>query len=355
MIFVAPKTKQARLWVDAVSKSLQIDKSKAATMYANLCGFTSWDRVVEAIGRAKPSMTDEKVSQDILDTRKEFYCEVLVNNFGMNETLAEYMINRASPSSEQKPKRFSINTDALFEQGDDEEGINLHHVFKSLGLDTEKGVDEAAEKLLGDVMPEGFSFENFANRMRISKPLDPGAWFDMLASIGWDLVEDSFREDYVYGEESFFAVKDGVKIPVFITSLTRVPHDTDDDMANHVMALVEEFATEDLESDEIILFWGQPSFKKIGGKDYSHFGMYYTDGQWHEFLLNRETSIHNVFNQHRRMDSVDAPPADLSDERMMLTVAAVRIMNGIGDNEKVSYLTAENKSGWNLLMPTPAG
>jgi len=354
MPYIAPSTKNARLWVDAASKSLKIEKSIAADMYSRLCGFKNWDQVVWEIGRGETSPTDEMVTKDILEARKHFYCDLLVDEFGMNESLAEHIADRLSPSSGRKAKRISIDTDALF-NNDPEPGIDLHQMFKSMGLDNEKDIQGAIEKLmkdkLGDSVSDDFNFENIAERLRISKPVDPGAWFDLLASIEWDLVEESFRSEYVYGEESFFAVKDGVEVPVFITSLVRAPFDYDDAMANHVMAKVEDFAIEELESDEALLFWGQPTIKKINGKEYSHFGAYYTDGQWHEFLINKDTTISNVFDQHSAMESVDTPLESLCDKNGMLALAAIKVINHIDSKERVSFTKVGTKSGWNSLIP----
>jgi hypothetical protein len=359
MRYIAQSTKHARTWVEAVSKSLKIEKNTAADMYARLCEFSNWDHAVQEITRGKASPTDEMVSKDILETRKLFYADVLMREFGMRESLAEYMIDRVSPSGGRKPQRFSINTDALFDDESDDESegeVDLHKMFKSLGMGSEsdmnKAMEEFARKALGESVPDDFSFDNFAERMRISKPLDPGAWYDILMSIGWDLIDESFRSDYVYGEESFVALKDGTEIPVFITSLVRAPYDIDDKMANEVMSKVEAYTLDEFEADEALLFWGQPIVKKIDGKDYAHFGMYCTEGQWHEFLMNKDTSISDVFNQHNEMESIDTPPESLCDENIMLAVAVIKISNHIDQDIPISLSVMVNKSGWNSLLPS---
>ena len=338
MPYIAPSTKHARLWVDAVSKSLKIEKSDAATMYARLCDFKSWDQLVQAIGRGKP-----------------FYCDVLVDEFGMNTRFAEYIIEMASPSSGKKPSRFSLDTGGMHTPDEDDKP-SIGKLFQEMGLDSEEGMDKAAEEFfrrtMGDSLPEDFSFENFTGRMRISKPIDPGAWWDLLMTIGWDLIEDSFRPEYVYGEESFVAVHDDEEIPVFVTSLVRVPFDDDDEMANEVMAVVEEHADYELESDKILLFWGQPTIKEINGKPYGHYGMYYVDGQWHEFLLNKDTTITEVFNQHLIMESVESPHVSLSDEGYGLAAAMAKVLNGIEPDADVPMSTLGSPSGWKSLLPS---
>ncbi len=355
MPYIAPSTKQARLWVDAVSKSLNIEKSASADIYARLCEFNNWDQVVSAIGRNSPSPTDENVTKDVLETRRKYYCDVLVEEYGMNEALAEYMIGKVSPSSGQKPNRFSIDTDTLYKP-EDKGDINLAEIFKSFGMDSEEGMNKAMEEFarsaLGDSVPDDFSFDNFGERMRISKPLDPGAWYDLLMAIGWELIDESFRSDYVYGEESFIAIKDGREVPVFITSLVRTPYDVDDNMANQVMSVVEEYFLDEFGSDEALLFWGQPSVKKIGEKHFTHFGMYYTEGQWHEFLINKDTTIDGLFRQHNEMESIDEPPESFYDVDLALAVAAIKITNHIEQDKRISLSTLGTKSGWNALLPS---
>lgn len=355
MPYVAPSTKHARLWVDAVSKSLKMDKSTVAQMYARLCEFKSWDRAVEAIGRGEASFTDENISKDVMLTRRQLYAEVLIGEFGMNESMAEYIAEIASPSSAIKPRRFSIDQASLFKPKDDQ-GTNLRDMFKAFGMDTEedinKGIEEYARANLADSLPDDFNFDNFAERMRISKPLDPGAWYDLLDTMGWDLVDESFQSDYSYGEESFIAIKDDQEVPVFITSLSRTPYDVDDNMANEVMAIVEERVWDEFDSEEAVLFWGQPTVKKIDGKDYTHFGMYYTEGQWHEFLINRYTSITGLFRQHHEVESIDSPPESLCDEGMALAIAAIEITNHLHESPRMSLRTLTTRSGWNFMLPS---
>lgn len=355
MRYIPATTKQARLWVDAVSKSLKIEKSEASQIYARLCGFNSWDQLMPQIGQGEPSPSDEHVTKDILETRKRIYSERLVDDFGMNESMAEYLIDKVSPSSARKPQRFSIDTTSLYGV-DPEQGVNLGELFKTLemetGQDMNSALEQFAKETLGDSVPEDFSFDNFAERMRISKPLDPGAWYDLLKTIGWDLIEESFRSEYVYGEESFVALKEGAEVPVFITSLFRAPSDFDDEMANSVMEVVEDYALEELDCEEALLFWGQPGVKRIDGKAYTHFGMYYTEGEWHEFLINKDTSISDLFNQHNEMESIESPPESLSDKDFMLAVAAIKVTNHIDQTKRVSFSELGTKSGWNSLMPT---
>jgi len=355
MPFIAPTTKLARLWVDVVSKSLQIEKSDTAEIYARLCGFNNWDQVVGAINRGKPSPSDESVSQDVLETRHKTYIECLVDEFGMQKSLSEHIIERASPSSSRKPQRFSIDTEALFGAGRDD-GLNLKEMFESLGggadgKDMEQMLEDFAREALGDSMPEDFSFDNFADRMRISKPIDPGLYCDMVETIGWDVVEGSFNPEYEYGEESFAVWKEGEQVPVYLTSLTRAPHDVDDEMADRVMELVEAHAAVDLGADEALLFWGGPSMKQIRGHMYTHFGMYLTGGKWHEFVISKDMTIDDIFSQHLHAESVDSPRKSWSDKDAMLAVGVVRAMHGIPDGEKVSFVEVGTQSGWNTILP----
>lgn len=354
MPYIAPSTKQARLWVEAVSKSLKIEKGDAAAMYARLCDFNSWDQLVQAIGRGQPSQTDEQVTKDVMQTRRAFYSEVLVDEFGMSRRFANYIIEKVSPSSSKKPSRFSLDISGAYDE--DPDTPTLGDLFSDFGMDSDEEMDKAMEafmrETMGDSLPDDFSFENIAERMRISKPIDPGAWYDLLYTIGWDLIDESFRSEYAYGEESFIAIKDGEEIPVYITSLVRTPYDVEDEMANSLMSRLERYTEEEFDTDKAIVFWGQPLVKDIDGNSYAHFGMYWANGQWHEFLMNQHTTINELFNQHNDMDSIDSPPKSLCDEGMALSVGAIKIINHIDQEKKISIRMMRSPSGWNHLLPS---
>lgn len=72
MKFIPKQTKNARLWVEAVTKSLKIDKAEVAGMYANLCGYPTWPQLISAVNCTQPSQSDEECSSDIVQTRKAF-------------------------------------------------------------------------------------------------------------------------------------------------------------------------------------------------------------------------------------------------------------------------------------------
>lgn len=354
MPFIAPSTKNARLWVDAVSKSLKLDKAETADIYARLCGFNNWDQVVQEIGRGSPSPTDEQVTKDVMQTRRAVYGEVLVDEFGMSRRFANYIIEKVSPSSSKKPSRFSLDISGAYDE--DPENPTIGELFSDLGMDSGESLDKTMEafmrEVIGDSLPDDFSFKNIAERMRISKPVDPGAWYDLLFTIGWDLIDESFRLGYVYGEESFVAIKSGQRVPIYITSLVRTPYDTEDEMAESLMSLLEDYTEEVFDTDEAIVFWGQPLVKTIDGDYYAHFGMYYTDGEWHEFLINQHTTIDDLFKQHVTMESIDSPPKSLSDEGLGLSVAAIKTINHIDQEKEVSLQMLKSPSGWNHLMPS---
>ena len=356
MRYIPKGTKVARLWVDAVAASTKIDKTEVAGMYANMCGFKTWDALMSGISSIPPSASDEESSAETVANRKAFYLSILNGMFGINRSLAKYILNKVPPSSSVKPKRFSIETKGLHDP-DGDNVLNFDAMREAFGMDTEedfsKVMDDFAKNILGDSVPEGFSFDNFTNRMRISKPVEPCVWYNMLATFGWDVDEDSYIEDYTYGEESFFVSnKNGDEIPVFITSLCRAPLDSEDDMANEVMDVVLNYCETELLSDKAILFWGSPAVKKINGKFYSHFGMYFIDNNWHEFLLNEKTTCDDMFAQHKQMKCIDEPVESLADEHHVF-MAVLKMIADIDQDEEVDVMTVGMQSGWDSLLLSP--
>ena len=55
-------------------------------MYANLCGFRTWDEIAQVIG-TQPSPFDESLEKEILESRRATYTGVLVEIFGLRTNL----------------------------------------------------------------------------------------------------------------------------------------------------------------------------------------------------------------------------------------------------------------------------
>ncbi|TNC80794.1 MAG: hypothetical protein C9356_11770 [Oleiphilus sp.] len=322
-------------------------------MYANMCGFRSWDEVIAAIQINPPSQPDEQISTDVLETRMVFYADVLISIFGLNPRFARYFLEHVSPSSCVQPRRFSIDRDEMYEPSEDNVTLVdlLEEGFPGDQSALEETLDDFAKDMLGDVMPEGFSFENFHQRLRISKPIFPGHWYNLLATLKWNIDDDSYSEDYTYGEESFVVLgKNDVEIPVYLTSLSRVPLDHDDEMANHTMELVQHHCEELFGSDKALLFWGGPLTKEIKGERFSHFGMCLNKGKWHEFLLHQGATLDSVLEQGKSIPDIDDPDPRFADKKNVLAHTFVCMAMDIPEGSEVQITEIGSASGWCSIL-----
>lgn len=320
-------------------------------MYSNLCGYRTWDLLMKAVNSTPPSECDENLSAEIVETRKAYYVQTLIGVFGMNPDFAEYVIDHANPSSTAVPKRFSIKRDEVYEPEGDSR-LNLKEMFRAAGLGSERDINrvmnEFAETVLGDDMPEG-GFENFAERLRISRPVDPSHWYNLLATMKWTIDESSYNEEYVYGEDSFTLVdRRGVDIPVYLTSLVRTPLDSTDAMANEVLKVCQEHCESEIGSDRCILFWGSPVMKEINGRWFAHFGMYLANDKWSEFLMNETTTLEDVFDQ--KHDDIDNPNIQYEDINRRLAMGFMCMINNIPEGENAPYSEVGTMSGWNYIL-----
>ncbi|KZX84829.1 hypothetical protein A3715_17480 [Oleiphilus sp. HI0009] len=348
MQYIPHSTKQARIWVDAVSKSLAIDKVETAVMYANICGFKTWESLIEAIQTKKPSMHDENCSNDIIESRKAFYIDVLMGVFGMNDRMAEHLIESVPPSSNKKAKTFSIDRDRIYEPADNK--VTLGDMMKKAGISS-NNIDDHMSEFLKEALGEEFDSSNFVDRLRISKPIFPSDYYNMLKTMGWDIDEESYRDEYEYGEESFCVItKKGIEIPVYICSLSRMPLDHDDAMANEVMEIIKNHCEEVIGSGKALLFWGQPIVKEIDHKWFSLFGMTLQNDEWTEFFLNMECTIESVFEQTGLINDIDNPDSSLEDKNRELAIAFNMLLANIKESQKIRMIELGSATGWSNLM-----
>lgn len=288
--------KKARLWVEACSASLAIDKAESAAMFANMCGFKTWEAIIKVIGAQAPSSLDESLTSEQLADRRAGYIEVLVEMFGMNPHYASHLVTNLSPSSEKLPRKIAIDSASMHDPLKDSQTPLFPPGMESM---LEEGM-EAFVEMMKQSHPElaNVDMTNFAERMRISKPVNPGLYFDFCQNHGWAVIEESYEEEYVFGEPSFSIDSSFGPIPVYANSIVQMPYDTDDEMAEHVREVVLEDAS-DLDDDPtVILFWGLPLSREVRGVYFTCPGSLYHDGEWHDILLNAEmTSVEDMIKK----------------------------------------------------------
>lgn len=346
---------RAGLWVDACVASLRVERAEAAGMYANLCGFRTWDEIAQVIGTQRPSPFDESLEKEILESRRATYTGVLVEIFGLNPYHASYLARNLSPSSEKLPRKISFDSSEMHDP--DKEG-RIHLIPPGMEGLVEEGM-EAFLDMMKKSNPEFAKIDttNFAERMRISKPLNPGLYWDYCANHGWEPIEDTFEEEYVFGEPSFSLQSNNGQIPVYANSIVHLPYDADDDMANHVREVVLSDAM-DLDDDPtLILFWGSPITKKVDGLYFTCPGSLYTQGDWHDILLNKEmTSVDLMIEKVTAGIDYNNPDKSFEDKRCESVKTFLALQVGAQNSQQLSkfeIMTIGSASGWSTPIIGP--
>lgn len=346
---------RAGLWVDACAESLRVDRAEAAGMYANLCGFRTWDEIAQAIGTQRPSPFDESLEKEILESRRATYTGVLVEIFGLNPFHASYLVRNLSPSSQKLPRKISFDSSEMHDP--DKEG-RIQLIPPGMEDFMEEGM-EAFLEMMKQTDPEFAKIDttNFAERMRISKPLNPGLYWDYCANHGWEPIEETYEEDYVFGEPSFsLKSKDG-QIPVYANSIVQLPYDADDEMANHVREVVLSDAMESDDDPTLILFWGSPITKKIDGIYFTCPGSLYTQGDWHDILLNTEmTSVDLMIEKVSAGIDYNNPDKAFEDKRCESVKTFLALQVGAKNSEKLrkfEIMSIGSASGWSTPIIGP--
>lgn len=346
MRIIPSSHKQARLWVDACTASLEIDKAAAAAMYANLCGFPSWNSIVQIIGTQQPSAPDEALSHQELQERFRHYEGVLGELFKMPPSFAKALINKLSPSSSQHPKKFTLEQDSRFREDE---------IFGDIPEDMDEFMEEFIN-MFKEINPEMADLDttNFAERMRISKPMDPGLYYDFCLNHGWDLDEASYAEEYVYGQRSFKVKSPHGDVHVYITSLVKTPGDNDDEMAEHVKELFLNDAINYDDDPSIIIFWGNILTKDIAGKRYTSVGTMYVDDDWQDVLMNAEmTSVDKLIDMACEGIDFDNPdPAfeDINHQTLQTFLALTVGAENSNELSKYNISGLRFASGWSMPM-----
>jgi len=354
--FIATDHKQARLWVEACGKSLGIDRAEAAAMYANMCGFRTWDAVTNAIGSRQPSAPDEQLEVAELMARRESYIAVMVDVFALNPSMAIHLAANLSPSSGKVPKAISIDRSTVHSPSEDD-GLSLYMP----GFDDPRVTDAMLKDLLSG-MPglEGIDLENLTDRMRISHPVEPGVFWDYYSDMGFDLSEDTYLDEYEYGNPSFFMpcspeISELEEVPVFLTSLAYTPLDHRDQMADEVRRVMLESALELTGEDTLLLCWGQLQLKEIGGKRFTYAGQIHHKGAWHDLLLNRSLdSFDKLLHAATSLQDINEPGPEFQDKGSECAIRFYMVQAQCQDSEEFFKEYTVNSiggpSGWSVML-----
>ncbi len=354
--FIATEHKLARLWVDACGKSLGIERAEAAAMYANLCGFRTWEAVTSAIGNRQPSIPDEQLEVPDLMARRENYIAVMVDVFALNPSMAIHLAANLSPSSAKLPKAISVDRSTVHSPPE-KDGFSLY----APGFDDPRVADAMLKDFLKDAPGlEGINLDNITDRLRISHPIEPGLFWDFFYDQGFDLNEETFNEEYEYGYPSFFMpcsseISENEEVPVFLTSLTYTPLDHRDQMADQVRQVMLESAEEITGSDTLLLCWGHFQQKKIGEKRFTYIGQIHHKGNWYDLLINRSLdSFDKMLQAAIALKDINEPGSEFQDKNSECTIRFHMIQTQCESSEEFFRKYAVNSlgdpSGWSLSM-----
>lgn len=353
MKIIPANHKQSRLWVEACAASLDIDKAEAAAMYSNLCGFPSWNAIVQVIGTQKPTDLDETLSAPDLAARRLGYIEVLVSRFGLNRHYASHLIATLSPTSSKHPKKIAFDSASMREPDKDGREYLFPPGMESMMHDGMNAFMEMFKKThpeLGD-----FDADDLIEHSRMSKPINPGIFYDFCQNHDWDLNDESYKEVYVFGEPSFTVNSPKGQVLVYLNSITQTPYDDDDETANRVRNTVLENALSHNPNQRIILFWGQPLSKKIRDKSFTCVGSTYVSGKWHDMLMNRDMrSVDSIIDFACSGIDFNKPDEALSDKHNQTLQTFLALTVGAKNSfelSQIQFSVMGGASGWGVHIP----
>lgn len=344
MKYVPQSLEVASRWVDVCERSLGIARAEVASMYANMCGFGSWDLMAAHMNVGQPALTDEEIQGEMLEARHAYYRDVLVDTFFMNPCFVDYFIHIASPSSQRQPAVFSVDHSKIYSSSDHDSK------FASNGFG--RLLNTYAKQYLGDELGSDFDFNTFSDQLRLHSGVYPGHWYNLVASLGWNVIEDSYVDEYTYSHPSLFvqSATRGV-IPIYIVSLTRIPLESADEMASLVLNHIQTNVTQKQVSDHAMLFWGSMLSKQVNERWYTHPGMVFQNGEWRDFLINQHLNNADLaFDMVESLD-INNPPLGHEDQHLALARGFGCMKLNVDDPNYIEFSQLTNPSGWSSLIP----
>lgn len=276
-----PPIKYTKLSAIALSNSIKILPNTAREILAQALEHETWDRYVNIANVREPELLDKHLSSDIANHRTGVFTENLSDILGLHTSVAEQLVNSISPFTGAKPKPYRVD----IEQDEHEGGINIKDLYDSIGGDD--GMLDALHRI-ADTNPELESLKDitdineFQERMRISHPMNPGAYYDVLENLtNWQLDDTYYEEEYTYLEESFHLVsqKDDVSYPVYLVSLTASPGDNNDKIFAEIKDVIASY------KGRALILFRHPCFKEIKDNTYAVIGAFYNGKAWSWTLL----------------------------------------------------------------------
>ncbi|MFK4132355.1 hypothetical protein ACI2KR_08680 [Pseudomonas luteola] len=345
MRYVPRDLDAARQWCEVCAESMGISIEEAYAIYAHLCGFQSWRELEWVAGNMGASNYDENVPPRLLMKRYSFYEKVLKNKFGFRGEIARYIAHRFSPSSKLVPEIVSIDISRLKDKVIDNAENLSDTTVQKCPKDTKPHKIEPVYVFNSD--RNGLPVEKLNREIQLKITVSPVYWFNLLGSLGWNVLRDSFNNNSPY-EPSFIVAGKNTKefVPVYNANLTRYPYDTKDSLCNELIQDVEN----DLKTrgyKRAILFWFNLSTKKINGLDYTHPGLVYVNGQWKETLINTSMNdVEELFLCAELTKNINSPHPDYADKNKALLLGFKVMFTGVKSIKELKLIGVTSPSGW---------
>lgn len=353
--FIFSEVHRAQQWVEACARSLNIARVDASIILANLCGFPSWDHMVQRIGIEQPSPCDEAIEEKQRKSRKSRYIKLLTTGFALDKKSGSLLIENLSPSSSKPFQVFTLDVPELkvsHEKSNPESG------------DRDESDDETIDfgRLVAQLLEDspGGGLSNFLNSARLSGDTQPDRWFNILTFLGWKIPEETFDADADLGEPAMIAMDDELgEVPIYLCSTVRSPSDEDDEAADLAMTMcMNDYLYGDY-GGTALLIWRGPAYKKIRKKLYCHIGMIAWDEEWIEILVNRDcTSPAITFKRNCELETINTGHPELIDEDNFLFDQIVHHLAGVGDPETPTNnwhaIKSKTPTGWTHMIMMPA-
>lgn len=274
--FIMSSVERAREWIEAFSKTTKTGVGESASVLAALCRFGSWDVMANAIESLPPTVCDEAVGEDARSERFGSYMHVFVCMLDFMPPIAALFIKRLSPSANYPFKEFKIDE-------------ALHEIVDEL----EQVISEDGEQITDGYLDSETDPIRMLTAIRMAGKIDLPAWLAGLESIGWTIELESIDYEADVGEPSFIVSDDKIgQVPVYLSSLIRIPEDYSDPAINLFMkACLGDFIQEiDLgaETDSMLILWRWPLLREVAGHHYCCIGVRYSieAGGWQDILVS---------------------------------------------------------------------
>ena len=353
-----PALKYAKLSAIALSNSLKLPPDIARGHLAQALEYETWHRYVELANTNTPEKYDFELSPDIANHRLGLFSANLFEMFDISKTAAASLAKAINPFSGLKPKPYRID---LKEFEGDHDGIDLGSMLEMAG-----GKDSMLDMLhsMADLNPELESLKDITNiddfqkSMRISHPMNPGAYYDALTELtNWELDDSLYEEEYTYLESSFHLVspEDGVNYPVYLVSLSSSPGDSGDELFDEIKDIIEGFG------GRALVLFRLPVFKKLNDKTFVVVGTFFNGKEWAWTLLTEtdpETQSKQILPENFDLES-PVPNQDFSvkkDKGFEKHVIYQAVVSGKVDHEKGTVempkkiSTLSGVGGWQSYM-----